>query len=159
MPPGYLYPSSYLAAAAPGGLVPLQASQLTHAAAVAAAATQFYDYQNAAAAAATYPAAAAAAANAYNFADAYPSYAAAAGMSPIKVATKAPELVNGAGLRMAHPAQTAHNHQQHQQQQQQTVVTSQANGGPGLVHHRQLEKAALLPQFLPSMLRGNGSPL
>lgn len=42
-----------MAATAPGSLVPLQATQLTHAAAVAAAATsQFYEYQNAAVAAA-----------------------------------------------------------------------------------------------------------
>lgn len=53
IPPGYLYQSPYLAATAPGSLVPLQATQLTHAAAVAAAATsQFYEYQNAAVAAA-----------------------------------------------------------------------------------------------------------
>ncbi|KAL1493463.1 hypothetical protein ABEB36_011510 [Hypothenemus hampei] len=53
MPPSYMYQSPYLAATAPGSLVPLQATQLSHAAAVAAAATsQFYEYQNAAAVAA-----------------------------------------------------------------------------------------------------------
>lgn len=42
-----------MAATAPGSLVPLPTTQLTHAAAVAAAATsQFYEYQNAAAVAA-----------------------------------------------------------------------------------------------------------
>ncbi|XP_018578725.1 RNA-binding protein 24-A-like [Anoplophora glabripennis] len=56
VPPGYVYQSPYLAATAPGSLVPLQATQLTHAAAVAAAATsQFYEYQNAVAAAAAAP--------------------------------------------------------------------------------------------------------
>ncbi|KAI4477102.1 hypothetical protein M0804_012923 [Polistes exclamans] len=77
VPPGYVYQSPYLAAAAPGGLVPLPATQLSHAAAVAA--TQFYDYQNVAAAAATYPG------TSYNFAEAYPySSAAAAGMFHLK---------------------------------------------------------------------------
>ncbi|XP_011500423.1 PREDICTED: RNA-binding protein 24-like isoform X2 [Ceratosolen solmsi marchali] len=71
VPPGYVYQSPYLAAAAPGGLVPLPATQLSHAAAVAAA-SQFYEYQNAAAAAATYPA------TSYNFAEAYPYTSAAA---------------------------------------------------------------------------------
>nr|CAD7408199.1 unnamed protein product [Timema cristinae] len=54
VPPGYMYPSPYLAAAAatPGGLVQLPPAPLSHAAAVAAAASQFYEYQNAAAAAA-----------------------------------------------------------------------------------------------------------
>ncbi|XP_023287777.1 RNA-binding protein 24 isoform X2 [Orussus abietinus] len=73
VPPGYVYQSPYLAAAAPGGLVPLPATatQLSHAAAVAAA-SQFYEYQNAAAAAASYPGAG------YNFAEAYPYGSAAA---------------------------------------------------------------------------------
>ncbi|KAL2722683.1 RNA-binding protein 24-B-like [Vespula squamosa] len=70
VPPSYVYQSPYLAAAAPGGLVPLPATQLSHAAAVAA--TQFYDYQNVAAAAATYPG------TSYNFAEAYPYTSAAA---------------------------------------------------------------------------------
>ncbi|KAH1029940.1 hypothetical protein HUJ05_003086 [Dendroctonus ponderosae] len=53
MPPSYMYQSPYLAATAPGSLVQLPATQLSHAAAVAAAATsQFYEYQNAAAVAA-----------------------------------------------------------------------------------------------------------
>ncbi|XP_012340720.1 RNA-binding protein 24-like isoform X2 [Apis florea] len=71
VPPGYVYQSPYLAAAAPGGLVPLPATQLTHAAAMAAA-SQFYEYQNVAAAAATYPG------TSYNFAEAYPYTSAAA---------------------------------------------------------------------------------
>lgn len=71
MPPGYVYQSPYLAAAAPGGLVPLPATQLTHAAAMAAA-SQFYEYQNVAAAAASYPG------TSYNFAEAYPYTSAAA---------------------------------------------------------------------------------
>ncbi|XP_043470637.1 RNA-binding protein 24-B-like isoform X2 [Leptopilina heterotoma] len=72
VPPGYMYQSPYLTAAAtPGGLVPLPATQLSHAAAVAAA-SQFYEYQNAAAAAATYPG------TSYNFAEAYPYTSAAA---------------------------------------------------------------------------------
>ncbi|XP_020299987.1 RNA-binding protein 24-like isoform X2 [Pseudomyrmex gracilis] len=70
VPPGYVYQSPYLAAAAPGGLVPLPATQLGHAA--LAAASQFYEYQNAAAAAATYPG------TSYNFAEAYPYTTAAA---------------------------------------------------------------------------------
>ncbi|XP_028141582.1 RNA-binding protein 24-B-like isoform X2 [Diabrotica virgifera virgifera] len=78
VPPGYVYPSPYLAATAPGSLVPLQATQLTHAAAVAAAATsQFYEYQNAAAVAA---AAAAPYTGQYtNGFDAYTPYTGAAG--------------------------------------------------------------------------------
>jgi len=53
MPPSYMYQSPYLAATTPGSLVPLPATQISHAAAVAAAATsQFYEYQNAAAVAA-----------------------------------------------------------------------------------------------------------
>ncbi|XP_017886601.1 RNA-binding protein 24-A-like isoform X3 [Ceratina calcarata] len=70
VPPGYMYQSPYLAAAAPGGLVTLPATQLTHAA--MAAASQFYEYQNAAAAAATYPG------TSYNFTEAYPYTSAAA---------------------------------------------------------------------------------
>ncbi|OXU30465.1 hypothetical protein TSAR_013489 [Trichomalopsis sarcophagae] len=165
VPPAYMYQSPYLAAAAPGGLVPLPATQLSHAAAVAAA-SQFYEYQNAAAAAATYPA------TSYNFADAYPyTSAAAAGMS-LKMAAKAPEpaqLVNPGGhLRLAqqqaqqqqqqqiahHQQQQQHHHHHHHHQQHQQ---QQSNGSPtGLLIHHHLEKA-LLPQFLPSMLRGNGS--
>ncbi|KRT79826.1 RNA binding protein, partial [Oryctes borbonicus] len=54
--PGYMYQSPYLAATAPGSLMPLPATQLSHAAALAAT-SQFYEYQNAAAmaAAATAP--------------------------------------------------------------------------------------------------------
>lgn len=59
VPPGYVYQSPYLTATTPGSIMPLPATQLTHAAAVAAATSQFYEYQNAAAAAAaaaaTYP--------------------------------------------------------------------------------------------------------
>lgn len=52
MYPG-MYQSPYLAATAPGSLMPLPAAtQLSHAAAMAAATTQFYEYQNAAAMAA-----------------------------------------------------------------------------------------------------------
>ncbi|CAH1103106.1 unnamed protein product [Psylliodes chrysocephalus] len=78
VPPGYVYQSPYLTATAPGSLVPLQATQLTHAAAVAAAATsQFYEYQNAAAVAA---AAAAPYTGQYaNGFDAYTPYASSAG--------------------------------------------------------------------------------
>lgn len=77
MPPGYVYQSPYLAATAPGSLVPLQATQLTHAAAVAAATSQFYEYQNAAAVAA---AAAAPYTGQYaNGFDAYTPYTGAAG--------------------------------------------------------------------------------
>ncbi|XP_043271098.1 RNA-binding protein 24-A-like isoform X4 [Venturia canescens] len=72
VPPGYMYQSPYLAAAAPGGqLLQLPTTQLSHAAAVAAA-SQFYEYQNAAAAAASYPG------TSYNFADAYSPYTSAA---------------------------------------------------------------------------------
>lgn len=52
MPPGYMYQSPYLAATAPGSLVPLPSTQLSHAAAVAAATSQFYEYNAAAVAAA-----------------------------------------------------------------------------------------------------------
>lgn len=78
VPPGYVYQSPYLTATAPGSLVPLPATQLTHAAAVAAAATsQFYEYQNAAAVAA---AAAAPYTGQYaNGFDAYTPYTGAAG--------------------------------------------------------------------------------
>ncbi|EFA10896.1 RNA-binding protein 24-B [Tribolium castaneum] len=77
MPPGYVYQSPYLTAAAPGSLVPLPATQLTHAAAVAAATSQFYEYQNAAAVAA---AAAAPYTGQYaNGFDAYTPYTGAAG--------------------------------------------------------------------------------
>lgn len=58
MPPSYVYGAPYLnAGAATTGLVPLQATQLSHAAAIAAATNQFYEYQNAVAtaAAAQYP--------------------------------------------------------------------------------------------------------
>lgn len=58
MPPSYVYGSPYLnAGAGTTGLVPLQATQLSHAAAIAAATNQFYEYQNAVAtaAAAQYP--------------------------------------------------------------------------------------------------------
>lgn len=78
MPPGYVYQSPYLAATAPGSLMPLPATQLTHAAVAAAAATsQFYEYQNAAAVAA---AAAAPYTGQYtNGFDAYTPYTGAAG--------------------------------------------------------------------------------
>lgn len=52
VPQSYVYQSPYLTATTPGSLMPLPATQLTHAAAVAAATSQFYEYQNAAAAAA-----------------------------------------------------------------------------------------------------------
>ena len=56
MPPSYVYGSPYLGAtaassaaanqsAAAAGLVPIQATQLSHAAAIAAATNQFYEYQ------------------------------------------------------------------------------------------------------------------
>lgn len=56
VPPGYVYPSPYLTAA-PGGIVPMPPAPMSHAAALAAATSQFYEYQNAAAAAAavSYP--------------------------------------------------------------------------------------------------------
>ena len=127
VPPGYVYQSPYLAAAAPGGLVPLPATQLSHAAAMAAA-SQFYEYQNVAAAAATYPG------TSYNFAEAYPyTSAAAAGMCLKSVQSK-----DSNGL--------IHHHQQH-------------NGSsPAVLAHQRLEKA-LLPPFLPSVLRSNGRKL
>ncbi|XP_065165378.1 RNA-binding protein 24-like isoform X2 [Atheta coriaria] len=75
--PGYMYQSPYLAATAPGSIVPLApTTQLSHAAAMAAATTQFYEYQNAAAMAA---AAAAPYTGQYPSGfDAYSPYAAAA---------------------------------------------------------------------------------
>ncbi|XP_012531231.1 RNA-binding protein 24 isoform X1 [Monomorium pharaonis] len=131
VPPGYVYQSPYLAAAAPGGLVPLPTTQLSHAAAVAAA-SQFYEYQNAAAAAASYPG------TSYNFAEAYPyTTAAAAGTCLNSVQSKGSN----------YPIHHHHHHQHHQQQQQQ-----QNGSGATLAHQQRLEKA-LLPQFLPSVLR------
>ena len=124
VPPGYVYQSPYLAAAAPGGLVPLPATQLSHAAAMAAA-SQFYEYQNVAAAAATYPG------TSYNFAEAYPyTSAAAAGMCLKSVQSK-----DSNGL--------IHHHQQH------------TGSSPSVLAHQRLEKA-LLPPFLPSVIRSNG---
>lgn len=56
MPPSYVYGAPYLnTGSASTGLVPLQATQLSHAAAIAAATSQFYEYQNAVAAAASAP--------------------------------------------------------------------------------------------------------
>ncbi|XP_014482023.1 PREDICTED: RNA-binding protein 24-like isoform X2 [Dinoponera quadriceps] len=98
VPPGYVYQSPYLAAAAPGGLVPLPATQLSHAAAVAAA-SQFYEYQNAAAAAASYPG------TSYNFAEAYPYTSAAAAANAAAASYVAPytyaTLPGAAGLPAA----------------------------------------------------------
>jgi len=129
--PGYVYQSPYLTAAAPGGLVPLPATQLSHAAAVAAA-SQFYEYQNAAAAVASYPG------TSYNFAEAYPyTTAAAAGTCLNTVQSKGSN---------SYPL---HQHQHHHQQQQQQ------NGAATLAQQQRLEKA-LLPQFLPSVLRDYG---
>ena len=142
-----MYQSPYLTAAAPGGqLLQLPATQLSHAAAVAAA-SQFYEYQNAAAAAASYQG------TSYNFTDAYSPYtsAAAAGMSYKSVHKNGIEssvdLVN-----------RFHHHQQHQQHHQQHQAHHQhhngSNGGsPGLMGH--MDKNPLF--YLPSMLRGNGS--
>lgn len=71
-----MYQSPYLAATAPGSLMPLPATQLSHAAAIAAT-SQFYEYQNAAAMAA---AAAAPYTGQYpNGFDAYTPYAGATG--------------------------------------------------------------------------------
>lgn len=70
MPPSYVYGAPYLnTGAASSGLVPLQATQLSHAAAIAAATNQFYEYQNAVAtaAAAQYP-------NQYTAAAGYDAY-------------------------------------------------------------------------------------
>nr|XP_023017164.1 RNA-binding protein 24-B-like [Leptinotarsa decemlineata] len=110
MPPGYVYQSPYLAATAPGSLVPLQATQLTHAAAVAAATSQFYEYQNAAAVAA---AAAAPYTGQYaNGFDAYTPYTGAAGAAsymPYTYATlpQTPGLQATAGAFPGIPYQTA----------------------------------------------------
>ncbi|XP_033231366.1 RNA-binding protein 24-A-like isoform X1 [Belonocnema kinseyi] len=128
VPPGYMYQSPYLTAAAPGGLVPLPATQLSHAAAVAAA-SQFYEYQNAAAAAATYPG------TSYNFAEAYSPYssAAAAGMCLKNATSKG----NDTNLTHLH-------HSQH------------SNLNQTLLAQHRLGKA-LLPQYLPTILRGNAN--
>lgn len=46
MPQSYVYGSPYLGAnAAATGMVPIPATQLSHAAAIAAATSQFYEYQ------------------------------------------------------------------------------------------------------------------
>uniref|UniRef100_A0ABD2VT84 RRM domain-containing protein n=1 Tax=Trichogramma kaykai TaxID=54128 RepID=A0ABD2VT84_9HYME len=159
VPPGYMYQSPYLATAAPGALVQLPGQQLNHAAAIAAAAaSQFYDFQSAAAAAASaYPA------GAYNFAEAYPyTTAAAAGMSGLKIASKAPAIMHtGPPL----PTHHQHHHQQQQQQQkqqqqqqQQQHSSPQTNGSPVQFGGPHLMEQTMLPQFMPSMLRGNGSP-
>uniref|UniRef100_A0A182WE29 Uncharacterized protein n=1 Tax=Anopheles minimus TaxID=112268 RepID=A0A182WE29_9DIPT len=63
VPPSYIYGTPYLgtaggstgAGATASGLVPIPATQLSHAAAIAAATSQFYEYQNAVAAAAAAP--------------------------------------------------------------------------------------------------------
>lgn len=63
VPPSYIYGTPYLGTAggstgaggATSGLVPIPATQLSHAAAIAAATSQFYEYQNAVAAAAAAP--------------------------------------------------------------------------------------------------------
>ncbi|XP_058130130.1 RNA-binding protein 24-like [Anopheles ziemanni] len=62
VPPSYIYGTPYLGTAAgstgagsASGLVPIPATQLSHAAAIAAATNQFYEYQNAVAAAAAAP--------------------------------------------------------------------------------------------------------
>lgn len=62
VPPSYIYGTPYLGtatgstgAASASGLVPIPATQLSHAAAIAAATNQFYEYQNAVAAAAAAP--------------------------------------------------------------------------------------------------------
>ncbi|XP_015438438.1 PREDICTED: RNA-binding protein 38-like isoform X1 [Dufourea novaeangliae] len=124
VPPGYMYQSPYLAAAAPGSLVPLPATQLSHAAAMAAA-SQFYEYQNVAAAAATYPG------TSYNFAEAYPyTSAAAAGMCLKTVQSK-----DSNGL--------IHHHQH-------------TGSSSAMLAQQRLEKA-LLPPFLPSLLRSNAN--
>lgn len=70
MPPSYVYGAPYLnAGSGTTGLVPLQATQLSHAAAITAATNQFYEYQNAVAtaAAAQYP-------NQYTAAAGYDAY-------------------------------------------------------------------------------------
>lgn len=130
MPPGYVYQSPYLAAAAPGGLMQLPSAQLSHAAAVAAA-SQFYnsvEFQNAAAAAASYPGAS------YNYAEAYP-YATAAGMCYKSVTNKGG---NDNVVQIPHH------------------LAQQTNGCAVLLAHKCLEKD-FLPPFMPSVLRGNGS--
>ncbi|XP_018326995.1 RNA-binding protein 24-like isoform X2 [Agrilus planipennis] len=87
VPPSYVYQSPYLTATTPGSLVPLPATQLSHAAAVAAATSQFYEYQNAAVAAAAAAAPYAAATGQYaNGFDAYTPYS-AAGYMPYTYAT------------------------------------------------------------------------
>ncbi|XP_014230511.1 RNA-binding protein 38-like isoform X2 [Trichogramma pretiosum] len=159
VPPGYMYQSPYLATAAPGALVQLPGQQLNHAAAIAAAAaSQFYDFQSAAAAAASaYPA------GAYNFAEAYPyTTAAAAGMSGLKIASKAPAI-----MHTGPPLPTHHQHhqqqqqqqqqQQKQQQQQQSHSSPQTNGSPVQFGGPHLMEQTMLPQFMPSMLRGNAN--
>ncbi|XP_035784388.1 RNA-binding protein 24-B-like [Anopheles aquasalis] len=62
VPPSYIYGTPYLGSAGgstgagtASGLVPIPATQLSHAAAIAAATSQFYEYQNAVAAAAAAP--------------------------------------------------------------------------------------------------------
>uniref|UniRef100_A0A7G3AVJ5 Putative rna-binding protein 38-like isoform 1 n=1 Tax=Lutzomyia longipalpis TaxID=7200 RepID=A0A7G3AVJ5_LUTLO len=56
VPPSYVYGAPYLGTSATtAGLMPLPATQLSHAAAIAAATSQFYEYQNAVAAAAAAP--------------------------------------------------------------------------------------------------------
>lgn len=80
VPQSYIYGAPYLSnagqtgAGAASGLVPIPATQLSHAAAIAAATSQFYEYQNAvaAAAAAPYP-------GQYSGFEAYPYATAAAG--------------------------------------------------------------------------------
>ncbi|XP_058054228.1 RNA-binding protein 24-B-like [Anopheles bellator] len=88
VPPSYIYGAPYLGTAggstgatgAASGLVPIPATQLSHAAAIAAATSQFYEYQNAvaAAAAAPYPGQYSAGFDAYPYASGASAGAAAA---------------------------------------------------------------------------------
>lgn len=101
IPPSYVYGAPYLnAGAASTGLVPLQATQLSHAAAIAAATNQFYEYQNAVAtaAAAQYP-------NQYTAAAGYDAYsyspgtaAAVAGKVSLDLLSESPFLTLSVAL-------------------------------------------------------------
>lgn len=131
VPPSYIYGTPYLgtaagstgAAAAASGLMPIPATQLSHAAAIAAATSQFYEYQNAvaAAAAAPYP-------GQYSGFEAYP-YATAAGAGAAGAGAAAAQYMAGPYTYAALP-------------QAASAAAAAAGGFPGLSPYQNAANAA-----------------
>lgn len=130
VPPSYIYGTHYMgtaagstgaAAAAASGLMPIPATQLSHAAAIAAATSQFYEYQNAvaAAAAAPYP-------GQYSGFEAYP-YATAAGAGGAGAGAAAAQYMAGPYTYAALP---------------QAASAAAAGGYPGLSPYQNAANAA-----------------